>query len=136
MKLSVGRCDRLNTSNLCAAAMDPYCTWDNNQQRCVLYTKSSSTFSSSHRSLTCPILNTTSMCLSMKNFSLEFIYSVDGGWTSWSSWFTCEQVTGEKCQCRTRTCTQPTPQYNGRLCQGSNVEITRCEGKIKNQEEK
>jgi hypothetical protein len=63
MKLSVGRCDRLNTSNLCMAAMDPYCTWDNNQQRCVLYTKSSSTFTSSYRSLTCPILNTTSMCL-------------------------------------------------------------------------
>jgi hypothetical protein len=55
---------------------------------------------------------------------------VDGGWTSWSSWFTCEQQTGEKCQCRTRTCTQPIPQYNGRLCQGSNIEITRCEGKI------
>ncbi len=63
LKLSAGRCDRLNTSNLCIAAMDPYCTWDNNQQRCVLYTKSSSTFSSPRRSLTCPILNTTSMCL-------------------------------------------------------------------------
>ena len=59
----------------------------------------------------------------------HIIDSVDGGWTSWSSWFTCEQVTGEKCQCRTRTCTQPTPRFNGRSCQGSNVEITRCEGR-------
>ncbi|CAF2496701.1 unnamed protein product [Rotaria sp. Silwood2] len=111
LKLSVARCDRFNTSNLCLSAMDPYCTWDNNQQRCILYTKSSSTFSSSRPLLTCPILNTT----------------LDGGWTSWSSWFICEQVTGEKCQCRTRTCTQPTPQFGGRLCQGPNVEITRCE---------
>lgn len=59
-----------------------------------------------------------------------FICSVDGGWTSWSSWFVCEQLTGEKCQCRTRTCTQPSPQHGGKLCQGSNVEITRCEGYI------
>lgn len=53
---------------------------------------------------------------------------VNGGWSSWSSWFTCEQTTGEKCQCRTRTCSQPIPQNNGQLCQGSNIEITRCEG--------
>lgn len=44
----------------------------------------------------------------------------------------CEQVTGEKCQCRTRTCTQPIPQFGGRLCQGSNVEIARCESRINN----
>ncbi|CAF3351512.1 unnamed protein product [Rotaria sp. Silwood1] len=111
IKLSVARCDRFNTSNLCLSAMDPYCTWDNNQQRCILYTKSPSTFSSSRPLFTCPILNTT----------------IDGGWSSWSSWFICEQVTGEKCQCRTRTCTQPIPQFGGRLCQGLNVEINRCE---------
>ncbi len=70
LKISVGRCDRLNTSNLCLAAMDPYCTWDNNQQRCILYTKSSSTFTLSHRTLTCPILNTTSICLVIYLFSI------------------------------------------------------------------
>ncbi|CAF1118434.1 unnamed protein product, partial [Adineta ricciae] len=43
------------------------------------------------------------------------------------SLFVCEQVTGEKCQCRTRTCTQPMPQFGGKSCQGSSVEITRCE---------
>ncbi|CAF3565382.1 unnamed protein product [Adineta steineri] len=111
IKIPVTRCARLNTSNLCIAAMDPYCIWDNNQQQCIIYTNSSSTYSFSHRSLSCPILNTT----------------IDGGWTSWSSSFTCEQVTGEKCQCRTRTCTQPIPQFGGRLCHGSNVEIEKCE---------
>ena len=64
MKIPAGRCDRLNSSDICLSAMDPYCTWNNNQQRCVLYTKLSSTFSaSSSRSLTCPILNLTSLCL-------------------------------------------------------------------------
>jgi len=75
LKLSVERCNRLNTSNLCISAMDPYCTWDNNQQRCVLYTKTSSTFSSSHRSLTCPILNTTSMCLLIELLSIIYLFS-------------------------------------------------------------
>jgi hypothetical protein len=75
LKLSVERCNRLNTSNLCMSAMDPYCTWDNNQQRCDLYTKTSSTFSSSHRSLTCPILNTTSMCLLIELLSIIYLFS-------------------------------------------------------------
>lgn len=70
LKLSAARCERFNTSNLCLSAMDPYCTWDNNQQRCILYTKLSSTFSSTRRLLTCPILNATSMCLLM----LEFLF--------------------------------------------------------------
>lgn len=55
--------------------------------------------------------------------------SVDGGWSSWSSWFVCLQETGERCQCRTRSCTQPEPQHNGTYCQGSHIEISRCEGK-------
>ncbi len=72
LKLSVERCNRLNTNNLCLAAMDPYCIWDNNQQRCILYTKSSSTFP---RSLTCPILNTTSMCLFIEFLSRIYLFS-------------------------------------------------------------
>ncbi|CAF3450699.1 unnamed protein product, partial [Rotaria sp. Silwood2] len=27
LKISVARCDRFNTSHLCTASMDPYCTW-------------------------------------------------------------------------------------------------------------
>jgi hypothetical protein len=40
----------------------------------------------------------------------------------------CEQETGEKCQCRTRSCTQPKPQFNGKFCQGNHIEINQCEG--------
>ena len=53
---------------------------------------------------------------------------VDGGWSPWSSWFICEQQTGEKCQCRTRSCTQPKPQFNGKICPGNALEIFHCEG--------
>jgi hypothetical protein len=41
----------------------------------------------------------------------------------------CEQETGEKCQCRIRSCTQPKPQFHGKLCQGNPIEINRCQGK-------
>ncbi|CAF1267399.1 unnamed protein product [Adineta steineri] len=110
LKISVARCNRFNTSYLCSASMDPYCTWNNHYQRCILSTESSSS-RISYQSLTCPNLNIT----------------IDGGWTSWSSWFLCEQDTGEKCHCRMRSCTQPKPQYNGKLCQGNQIEINRCE---------
>ncbi|CAF2146086.1 unnamed protein product [Rotaria magnacalcarata] len=109
LKISVARCNRFNTSHLCSAAMDPYCTWDNYYQRCT-FSKLLS-WKNFRQLLTCPILNIT----------------MDGSWTSWSSWSTCQQETGETCQCRTRTCTQPKPQFGGKLCQGNFIEINRCE---------
>jgi hypothetical protein len=59
---------------------------------------------------------------------IEFDLQVDGGWSSWSDWFSCQQVTGEKCLCRTRTCSRPTPQFDGQSCQGATIEINQCEG--------
>ncbi|CAF4315487.1 unnamed protein product, partial [Rotaria sp. Silwood2] len=109
LKISVARCDRFNTSHLCTASMDPYCIWDNYYQRCNFSRISS--WKISRQLLTCPILNVT----------------IDGGWTSWSSWFMCQQETGEKCQCRTRSCTQPKPQFDGEFCQGNHIEISQCE---------
>ncbi|CAF4416781.1 unnamed protein product, partial [Rotaria sp. Silwood2] len=109
LKISVARCDRFNTSHLCTASMDPYCIWDNYYQRCNFSRISS--WKISRQLLTCPILNVT----------------IDGGWTSWSSWFMCQQETGEKCQCRTRSCTQPKPQFDGEFCQGNYIEISQCE---------
>ena len=85
------------------------------------------------QSFTCPIVNITSKCeLDLKDFVEVKCCLVDGGWSSWSTWFICEQETGEKCQCRTRTCTQPEPQFDGKLCQGNHIEINRCEGKTQN----
>ncbi|CAF3442509.1 unnamed protein product [Rotaria sp. Silwood1] len=109
LKISVARCSRFNTSYLCTASMDPYCTWDNYYQRCTFSRISS--WKISRQLLICPILNIT----------------IDGGWTPWSSWFMCQQETGEKCQCRTRSCTQPKPQFDGKSCQGNHIEISQCE---------
>ncbi|CAF0766279.1 unnamed protein product [Rotaria sordida] len=109
LKIPVERCNRFNTSHLCIASMDPYCIWDNYYQRCTF--SRISTWKISRQLLTCPILNIT----------------IDGGWTPWSSWFICQQETGEKCQCRTRSCTQPKPQFDGKFCQGNHIEISQCE---------
>jgi semaphorin 5 len=125
MKLPVARCERLSTSQLCSAAMDPYCSWDNEQQRCRMQNKPAA------RTWTCPIVNLTSQSLGDldQSFICLSLSSVDGGWTSWSTESTCEQVTGERCRCRTRTCSQPSPENGGRLCQGAQLEISQCEGK-------
>ncbi|CAF0757959.1 unnamed protein product [Rotaria sordida] len=109
LKIPVERCNRFNTSHLCIASMDPYCIWDNYYQRCTF--SRISTWKISRQLLTCPILNIT----------------IDGDWTPWSSWFICQQETGEKCQCRTRSCTQPKPQFDGKFCQGNHIEISQCE---------
>ncbi|UJR23891.1 hypothetical protein I4U23_026863 [Adineta vaga] len=98
LKISVVRCNRFTTEEICSASMDPYCIWNTSQQRCILSNIIS------RPSLTCPNINIT----------------IDGGW---SSWFSCEQETGEKCQCRTRTCSQ----RNEKLCQGNHLEISQCQ---------
>lgn len=59
LKIPVSRCNRFNTSHLCSASMDPYCTWDNHYQRCTFSMNLSS--KNFRQSLTCPILNITSI---------------------------------------------------------------------------
>lgn len=48
---------------------------------------------------------------------------VDGSWSCWSSWSTCQQ--GERT--RTRQCNNPQPAEGGKQCLGSNTESGYCE---------
>ena len=56
----------------------------------------------------------------------NFFYpSVDGGWSQWSDWGDCsESCLGE--QRRTRTCTNPAPEYCGADCVGKDYEDQDC----------
>ncbi|XP_048752331.2 uncharacterized protein LOC125663930 isoform X2 [Ostrea edulis] len=49
---------------------------------------------------------------------------VDGGYTEWSAWSTCDCVEGT--QTRTRTCTNPTPANGGSDCVGESSQTQTC----------
>ncbi|KAJ8310623.1 hypothetical protein KUTeg_012488 [Tegillarca granosa] len=51
---------------------------------------------------------------------------VDGGWTSWGSWGTCSKSCGGGSQSRSRSCTNPAPQYGGANCAGSSSSSQAC----------
>ena len=51
---------------------------------------------------------------------------VDGGWTGWSDWSGCSASCGNGNQTRTRSCTNPTPAYNGDDCEGEETETQLC----------
>ncbi|CAH8660274.1 unnamed protein product [Heterobilharzia americana] len=52
---------------------------------------------------------------------------IHGDWSNWSSWSACSRTCGVGLQNRERECTQPQPQFGGRLCRGSAKEIRTCE---------
>ncbi|KAA0186981.1 Hemicentin 1, partial [Fasciolopsis buskii] len=52
---------------------------------------------------------------------------VHGEWSNWSSWSSCSRTCGIGLQTRERECSQPAPQYGGRLCPGSAKEVRTCE---------
>ncbi|XP_056005158.1 coadhesin-like [Ostrea edulis] len=51
---------------------------------------------------------------------------IDGGWASWGSYGSCTLTCGGGTQQRSRTCTNPSPQYNGASCPGSDVSSRSC----------
>ncbi|XP_067952039.1 coadhesin-like [Watersipora subatra] len=52
---------------------------------------------------------------------------VDGGWTDWVE-YPCSSTCGKGIIVRNRTCTNPTPLYNGATCQGSSSKSEKCRG--------
>ncbi|XP_052793992.1 SCO-spondin-like [Mya arenaria] len=52
---------------------------------------------------------------------------VDGGWTHWSPPTECSASCGKGLQTMYRECSDPKPQYNGRLCQGADKDIIECD---------
>ncbi|XP_065190216.1 A disintegrin and metalloproteinase with thrombospondin motifs adt-1-like isoform X2 [Sycon ciliatum] len=43
---------------------------------------------------------------------------IDGAWTTWSSWSECSKTCGGGRETRHRFCTNPTPKFGGKACQG------------------
>lgn len=53
-------------------------------------------------------------------------FQVDGVWVTWGSWGTCTVTCGGGSQTRSRTCTNPAPQYGGAACPGSGGSSQAC----------
>ncbi|XP_060630493.2 hemicentin-1 isoform X1 [Anolis sagrei] len=51
---------------------------------------------------------------------------VDGNWSEWSSWEECSTTCGQGNKTRIRTCSSPSAQHGGKLCDGHAVESVMC----------
>ena len=51
---------------------------------------------------------------------------LDGEWSDWSEWDNCTLDCGGGNQTRTRTCTNPEPQFNGTDCGADDSETQVC----------
>lgn len=59
-------------------------------------------------------------------YHLTLYVTVDGQWANWGSWRTCSVTCGGGSQSRSRTCTNPAPQYNGSPCPNSDTSTQAC----------
>ena len=66
---------------------------------------------------------------------------VHGGWTAWSAWSACQGGAAATCdpankspavRTRTRSCTNPEPKFNGRVCVGLDQEEEVCTAEMIN----
>ncbi|GFO00393.1 semaphorin-5a [Plakobranchus ocellatus] len=115
IKVPFQRCYRFITHSQCSNAQDPYCGWDTRAQQCTVAPDGN--FASSYWEQDfrgCPVLD----------------YPVDGGWSDWSGWEVCRQVgldpMIDQCLCRSRTCDNPRPAFNGQTCTGASMEVENC----------
>ena len=55
-----------------------------------------------------------------------FLVSVDGNWTVWTEWGTCDQSCANGTIMRQRWCVNPRPERGGRYCVGDAIERLPC----------
>ncbi|KAL0269384.1 UNVERIFIED_CONTAM: hypothetical protein PYX00_007138 [Menopon gallinae] len=118
LRIPTNHCQRHKTKAACHNAMDPHCGWNELLLQCTTAPNRNPLTMHWLQSVTeCPLLHVP----------------VDGGWSSWSNWFSCSlqgtQTTednGDRCKCRTRQCNNPTPQNGGAPCSGISVAVTNC----------
>ncbi|XP_039315007.1 semaphorin-5B isoform X1 [Solenopsis invicta] len=132
LRIPAVQCYRHRSRQACLNAQEPYCGWNEHLMKCAQAPKQNYLANHWHQEVTkCPVLTDP----------------VDGGWSAWSPWSTCQHGTGEQssghghphshshsehaekidtCQCQTRECNNPPPQHGGESCTGTRVRVTNC----------
>nr|XP_022335242.1 semaphorin-5B-like [Crassostrea virginica]XP_022335250.1 semaphorin-5B-like [Crassostrea virginica]XP_022335258.1 semaphorin-5B-like [Crassostrea virginica]XP_022335266.1 semaphorin-5B-like [Crassostrea virginica] len=115
MRIPLHRCSRFTSEDLCLNAMDPYCGWDSGKNRCSPAPNGDPSLSFWKQDVSsCPVHK----------------HPVDGKWSSWSPWTSCNQAgnspSSGNCLCRLRSCDDPPALYGGLACEGSAVEVANC----------
>ncbi|KYQ51466.1 hypothetical protein ALC60_09464, partial [Trachymyrmex zeteki] len=135
LRIPAIQCYRHRSRQACLNAQEPYCGWNELLMKCAEAPKQNYQYNYLanhwHQEVTkCPVLTDP----------------VDGGWSAWSPWSSCQHGTGEQslghghvhshshehaekidsCQCQTRECNNPPPQHGGESCTGTRVRVTNC----------
>ncbi|XP_043266861.1 semaphorin-5A isoform X2 [Venturia canescens] len=127
------QCHRHRNRWACLNAQEPYCGWNEYLMKCETAPNQNHLANHWLQDVTkCPVLTDP----------------VDGGWSAWSPWNSCqhditEQTAGrsryharshmdngpenpDSCQCQTRECNNPPPQNGGVGCTGAKVKVANC----------
>ena len=64
--------------------------------------------------------------LNLLKFYDLFFYSVDGSFSEWSTGSFCSRSCGSGRRMRFRTCTNPSPSFGGKECDGSFAMMEQC----------
>ena len=52
---------------------------------------------------------------------------MDGGWSGWSEFSKCDAKCGNGTKMLKRSCTNPSPENGGQLCQGRRIKVVPCQ---------
>ncbi|XP_066996940.2 semaphorin 5c [Anabrus simplex] len=116
LQIPAEHCSRFKTMVACLNAMDPYCGWNDLKEQCMPAPEGKTLANYWQQNATqCPVLT----------------HPVDGGWSSWSSWFPCSHMNepesaDDECRCSSRQCNNPSPQNGGAPCNGISMRVTNC----------
>lgn len=124
MRVSAHHCGRHGSKASCLNAMDPYCGWNELQEACTSPPNGDTLARYWLQNATdCPILTAP----------------IEGGWSAWTDWFKCSQsslqsggdggvddANTDLCQCRTRSCDNPSPKNGGAVCSGISIMVGNC----------